>query len=244
MSCVSPVLMTTLLRSMLPLLTRGNVFVSSHSENKAFWWMVCSVGEHSVYRILAINKVCHEVPPHCQPVIYQTHTPYKQHEHHFPHWGQHHLMLPHLNVKLHVWLSSAYCSDLLLHRETLNTVFTVQESSHLHLWVLMYSEVSSYHAWEVLWFSSDRPSGKYQAGVVSIQNQVTTISCCISIHYSSYVHLLYEPENTLFCVSNVTDDETCVWMSHWHMNSGNTFNLASSTILVMMWLCMSPSFPY
>jgi hypothetical protein len=62
------------------------------------------------------------------------------------------------------------------------------------------------------------------------------------IHWSSYVHLLYEPEYTVSCVGNLTEDETCVRMSNLHMNTRNFFKLASSTILVMTWHT-SHSFP-
>jgi hypothetical protein len=40
---------------------------------------------------------------------------------------------------MYLRLSSAYSSNVLLLRETSNIGFTLQESSHLHLWVLMYS---------------------------------------------------------------------------------------------------------
>jgi hypothetical protein len=52
---------------------------------------------------------------------------------------------------MYLRLSSAYCSNLQLPRETLNTSLTVQESSHnalLHFWVLMYLERKEVSSWD------------------------------------------------------------------------------------------------
>jgi hypothetical protein len=55
---------------------------------------------------------------------------------------------------------------------------------------------------------------------------------------------MHESEYNLSCVGNLTEGNTCVWMSDRCMNTRNIFRLASSTILVMTWLSMSSSFLY
>jgi hypothetical protein len=196
-SGASWVLISTLLRRTLSHLTWGNVFVCSHSEEKAFLMDALQWGR--TFYVMVIDncqlKIVSGSSPQCPSVIYHSNRVLYPNTlqatwtatslvrtasfnapsfHNFCHLifnskDPKSIIMSKLLCYMHLRLSSAYCSNLLLPRKTLNTV-SLYRNHHICTSGSSCTHTEEVRSWdgsypEVLWFSSDPPPGKCKGSI-------------------------------------------------------------------------------